>query len=109
MKCPVCEGGLVRKKVEFKFGDISLGEFEADKCTKCGEEFFTEKSSDEIDKKAKQLGLWGISSKTTIGYSGNSLIVRIPKEISNFMKLKKGGEVALYPEGKDRLIIEIKD
>lgn len=98
-----------RKKSEFRFGDIILGKFEADECEKCSEIFFTEEASDEIDKKAKHLGLWGMAAKTKIGYSGNSLIVRIPKDISNFMKLKKGEEISLHPEGKGRLVIELYD
>ncbi len=108
MKCPICNGRLSRKNVDFKLGNIDLGEFEADVCSKCNERFFTEESSDNIDKKAKELGLWGIAGKTKISYSGNSLIVRIPKEISQFMKLEKGEEVLIHPEGRDKLIIEIE-
>ena len=99
---------MERKKTEFRFGNITLGIFDADICSKCGEKFFTEEASDEIDKKSKQLGLWGLSSKTKIGYSGNSLIVRIPKSISDFLKLETGEDVTIHPEGKNRLIIEIE-
>lgn len=68
MKCPVCEGSLVRKKIPYKIGYYNLGNFEADICSSCGETFFTEKSSDTIDKKAKEAGLWGPEKKGKIGY-----------------------------------------
>jgi hypothetical protein len=109
MDCPVCKGKMIRRKAAFNFGNIKLGEFDADVCEKCCEPFFTEEASDEIDRKARQMGFWGMASKTRIGYSGNSLIVRIPKDISNFMKLKKGEEVSIHPEGKDKLVIELKE
>jgi len=108
MNCPICEDKMERKQVEFRFGDISFGKFDADVCLKCGENFFTEEASDEIDKKSKELGLWGLSRKTKISYSGNSMIVRIPKNISDFLKLKTGEDVMIHPEGKKRLIIELK-
>ncbi len=108
MKCPMCEGDMERKKVPYTVGSVKLGTFEADVCPSCGEIFFTEKSSDAIDKEAKELGLWGLERKGKIGYSGNSLIVRIPKKVAEFMKLKKGGEILIKPEDKKRLIIEIE-
>jgi len=46
---------MERKKVPYNFGSISLGSFDADVCTKCGEVFFTEEASDAIDAKAKSL------------------------------------------------------
>jgi len=108
MKCPICEEDLERKNVPYTVGDVKLGTFEADICSSCGEIFFTEKSSDAIDKKAREFGLWGLERKGKIGYSGNSLIVRIPKKVAEFMKLKKGGGILIKPEDKKRLVIEIE-
>ncbi len=108
MKCPICEGYMKRKKAPYTVGNVKLGIFGADVCSSCGEIFFTEKSSDAIDKKAKEFGLWGLEKKGKIGYSGNSLIVRIPKKVAEFMKLKKGGGILIKPEDKKRLVIEIE-
>lgn len=105
MKCPICNSRMKKTEETFKIGTISLGKFEAEKCTKCSEVYFTESSSDAIDKKAKQLGLWGLSARTKISYSGNSIIVRIPRDISKFMNLTKGAEITTHPEGKHRLVI----
>lgn len=106
MNCPVCDSKLIKGAEPYFFNGINLGKFDAEKCIKCNEVFFTEKASDEIDKKAKELGLWGMNQKTTVGYSGNSIIVRIPKKISDFIGLKRGKTVEIRPEGKNRLVIE---
>ncbi len=53
MKCPICERSMERKKVPYLVGGVKLGAFEADVCSG-GEVFFTEKSSDAIDRKAKE-------------------------------------------------------
>ncbi len=108
MRCPLCEGNMERKKMPYAIGGIKLGGFEADVCASCNEVFFTEKSSDAIDKKAKERGLWGLEKRGKIGYSGNSLIVRIPKRVAAFMELASGVEILIKPEDKKRLVIEIE-
>ena len=108
MECPICEKTMKRKKVPYSIGDISLDDYEADVCSSCGEVFFTEESSDAIDKKAKEIGIWGLEKKGKIGYSGNSLIVRIPKNVADFMNLKKGKGIVIKPEDKKHLLIEIE-
>ncbi len=107
MKCPICDESMERKKVPYSIGGVKLGTFEADACS-CGEIFFTEKSSDVIDRKAEEKGLWGLEKRAKVGYSGNSLIVRVPKKVAEFMKLKKGRDILIRPEGKRRLVIEIE-
>ena len=104
-KCEECGGNLLKKKVEFKIYGIILGLFPADVCSKCGEELFDEKISQEIDELAKKRGLWGLDRKVKIVKIGNSLAVRIPKAISNFLGLKEGKEALMKPE-KDKIIIE---
>jgi YgiT-type zinc finger domain-containing protein len=109
MECPLCEGKFLRTKREYAYNDISLGEFEADVCKRCGEVFFTEAASDEIDRLARAGGLWGLEARTKVSYSGNSLMIRIPREIAEFMGLEKGDGVRIHPEGKRRLVVELAD
>ena len=106
-KCYICnEGNLEKRKVDyFLFGE-NLGKCEGEVCTKCGEQFFDEEADAQITKMAKEKGLWGIMTKTKIGQSGSTLDIRLPKRIIEFLNLKKGEEVIVYPEGKKRLIIE---
>jgi len=108
MKCPLCDKGkLVRKKSPYVYGDIYFGEYESDVCPKCGEVIFTEKSFDAIEAKAKELGVWGLAHKTNISYSGNSLMVRIPKDIAKFLGMMKEKEVLVALGGKKKLVVEV--
>lgn len=97
---------MEKVKEIYSYGDVNFGEFEAEKCGKCNEVFFTEAASDKIDEKAKQFGIWGIGQKAKIGYSGNSLIIRVPKKIADFLRLKKGEEIFVRPEGEHKLVVE---
>ncbi len=99
---------MVKKKAPYSYYDIDLGEFDADICKGCGEVFFTEEASDLIDKVAKEMGLWGLEHDSKISYSGNSLMVRIPKDIVEFMQLKKGEKIKIHPEGKTRLVVDVE-
>lgn len=107
MKCPICNGKMERKKTAYVYSGVKLGTFDADVCSECSEVFFTESASDEIDAKAKKMGIWGFEKKSKITYSGNSLMVRIPNAISKFLSLKKGREITIRPEGKNKIVVEI--
>ncbi|MBI2672696.1 YgiT-type zinc finger protein [Candidatus Woesearchaeota archaeon] len=108
MECYTCEkGNLVKKKVEFKLYGESFGHFDAEVCDKCGEQFFDEKTSDEMDEIAKKKGLWGLESETNIAKAGGSLVIRVNKNIAQFLRLKKGEKVRLHPEDRNKLIVEV--
>lgn len=107
MKCIICEGKTIKKTVEHKEFGISLGNFKGDVCKKCGEIFFDEKTAEKIQQKSKQLGLFGLARKAKVAEIGNSIAIRIPKEIAGFLNLKKGKEVVIFPEGKHELHINI--
>ncbi len=104
-KCDECSGKIIKKNIEFSMYGINLGKFPAEVCTKCGEEVFDEKTSEKIDKIAKEKGLFGLAKKVKIVKIGNSLAIRIPKNISDFLKLKPGKETIIRPD-KDRIVIE---
>ena len=107
MKCVICEGKTIKKTVEHKEFGISLGKFDAEVCEKCGETYFDEKIVEKIQQKSKQMGLFGLAKKAKIAEIGNSIAVRIPKEIAEFLKLKKGKEVIIFPESKHGLHIDV--
>ncbi len=88
------------------YGEL-IGRFKADVCEECGETFFDEETSGKITLATKAKGLWGMEAKTKIGQAGSTLDVRFPKRIIEFLNLKQGEEVTLYPESRKKLIIEI--
>ncbi|MBU0629236.1 MAG: YgiT-type zinc finger protein [Nanoarchaeota archaeon] len=107
-KCPICEkGNLIKRTVPYFVYEVKIGDFPAEVCTKCGEQWFSEETAKEIEKIEKEKGLFGLSKHSKIGYSGNSLIVRIPTEIAKFMNLKKETPVCIHPEGKNKILIEV--
>ncbi|MBI1971682.1 MAG: AbrB/MazE/SpoVT family DNA-binding domain-containing protein [Candidatus Aenigmarchaeota archaeon] len=106
MKC-VCGGEAERVKLEVKPYGVSIGYYPGYRCNKCGEEWFDEKTAEDIEQKAKKLGLFGLETKGKVGVAGNSLVVRVPKHVAKFLGLKKGSIVRVEPEGKDKIIVEI--
>lgn len=107
-KCYICEQGKLQlKKVPYLVYGEQVGIFEAEVCTECGEVFFDEETSRKITQATKAKGLFGLGAQTKIGQAGSTLDVRFPKKIIDFMELKKGEEVTIYPEGKRRLIMEL--
>ncbi|MBI2044725.1 AbrB/MazE/SpoVT family DNA-binding domain-containing protein [Candidatus Pacearchaeota archaeon] len=107
-KCALCNGKLKGKLVDYKIYGKSMGKFKALVCDFCGEKWFGEETARKIEEKEKELGLFGLSRETKISYSGNSLIIRIPKELARFMGLKKETSVILYPEDKNKLCVAVK-
>ena len=106
MKCPICNKGTLKEnKIKETMFVVYLGEFPARLCTKCGESFTDEKTTKEIELAAKEKGIWRLGKKTKITKSGNSLAIRIPKDIIKFLDLKEGSEAYIHPE-KNKLIIE---
>ena len=108
MRCPICDKGMLKKSKikEFMFG-VYLGEFPAEICTKCGESFTDSETTRKIEEVAKRKGIWGLSAVTKITKTGNSLAVRIPKKIVDYLKLKDGKEAYIHPEDH-KLIVEAK-
>ncbi len=108
MKCLNCEkGNLVKKKIDEEMFGIHLGRFPVDVCDACGESFVNEEVMEKIEKRAKELGVWGLSKKSKVVKSGNSLVVRIPAEIARFLGISAGNDVLFHPEGKKKLVFEV--
>ncbi len=107
MKCTECNGMLKRKKARFVDLGVDLGEFPALVCNKCGERYYPDKSTAKIQKKQKEMGLWGLESRTKISQYGNSLGFRVSKKLAEFMKLKKGQKVEIEPKGPGEFIVKV--
>lgn len=69
--------------------------------------FFSEDASKRITQKAKQLGLWGLETKSKIGKAGSALDIRLSKKLAEFLKVEKGKQVRIYPENRHKLVVEI--
>lgn len=105
--CWNCEKKFVKRNIEYKLYEISIGFFPALVCDSCKESFFSEETSKHITRIIKEKGLWGLQAKTTVGQAGKTLDVRLPKRIINFMNLKKGTEVTITPENENKIVITV--
>jgi len=105
-KCDECGGKIIKKKIEYSIFGVSLGKFPAEVCEKCGETCFDENTSRKMTEIAKEKGLWNLETKTKVGKVGDTLDVRFNKRLIEFLNLKKGEEVTIYPENKKKIIIE---
>ncbi len=107
-KCPVCEKGILKPVMEkhLMFG-VDLGTYPAEKCSACREVFTDSKIIEKIESVAKQKRIWGLGKKTKIAKAGNSIAVRIPKEIADYFKLQVGKEAYIHPENRTIVIENI--
>jgi|SRR3989344_139519 len=106
MKCVLCNSNVKEKLVEYKELGKSFGKFKANVCEKCDEVYFSSEIVDKIQQISKKLGLFGIVRKVKVAQIGNSLAIRIPKEIALATGLKKGKEVLIEPKSKNNIAIE---
>jgi len=105
--CWECNVKMRRKNVDYSLYGMKIGKFPALVCPKCDETYFSEETSKRITQHTKDKGLWGLGTKTKIGQAGSTLDIRLNRNIINFMRLKKGREVNIYPENKNKLIVEV--
>lgn len=106
--CPECEKGLLENKnILYSIYGQKIGNFEGEVCDKCGAEFFNEEQDELIEKKVKELGLFGLETETKIRQSGSSLSITIPKKVRDFLNIKKGSDVMIIPEDAHTLRIKV--
>ncbi|MFC1752555.1 AbrB/MazE/SpoVT family DNA-binding domain-containing protein [Thermoproteota archaeon] len=97
MKCFNCNSNVNAKRQVFNIMGFKVRGW---KCPKCGEEYY---EGDDINKvlvynKLKK----GIPVK--VGALGNSLVMRLPKEVSSVFDIKKGQEVVLRVKDKELVV-----
>lgn len=56
----------------------------------------------------KRRKLFGLERRGHVAKSGNSLVIRIPKEIAESLKIKRGLPIIIYPTEPKKLIVEVE-
>lgn len=105
-KCS-CGGDLKKTKVDVEFFGIDFGLKDAEVCTSCGSEYLDQEVLKEIEDEVKKRNIFALEQKISVTKSGNSLVIRIPPEIAEFLKIKYKSIVQLFPVDKDRLVIRV--
>lgn len=103
-----CGGRLKRSATEVEFFGIDFGVKEADVCTECGSEYLSQELMAEIEVEVKRRGLFGLEKRGRVAKSGNSLVIRIPKEIADSLKIKRDMPLVIYPSEPRKLVVEVE-
>jgi len=106
MKC-VCGNEATPIKIEYKLYGIVIGKYPGYKCSKCHEEWFDEETVKKIENKVKKLGLFGLEKTMRVSIAGNSLIIRIPRQLAKFTGISVGSIVRLEPERKEKIAVKV--
>lgn len=61
--CDECGGKFLKKQVGWKMAGVDFGNFPALVCNKCGQTLFDMKTSREMERIAKEKGVFGIGLK----------------------------------------------
>jgi len=102
-----CGGKLVVAPMHVEYFGVDFGIRDGHVCTSCGDEYLTDEVWQEVEDKAKELGLFGIERKVRVRKSGNSLVVSIPPDIAKYLGITKECLVSLVPTGKRKIEIEV--
>ena len=107
-KCS-CGGNLKRTKVSVEFFGIDFGLRDAEVCISCGAEYLDQETLKEIEKEIKERKIFALERKVQITKSGDSLVIKIPPEIAEFLNIHYKSLVQLFPLDKDRLEVKVVD
>lgn len=94
---------------EVEFFGIDFGMREAAVCARCGAEYLPQEVMEDIEKEVKMKGLFGLERRGRVAKSGNSLVIRIPKDIAKTLKIKRDLPIVIYPSEPRKLVIEVED
>lgn len=107
IKCK-CGGRLKQSFTEVEFLGIDFGVKRANTCTDCGSEFLPHEIMEEIESEVKRRGFFGLERRGHVAKSGNSLVIRIPREIVESLKIKRDLPFIIYPSEPGKLIVEVE-
>ncbi len=103
-----CGGKLKKGAGEVEFFGIDFGVKPVNICTKCGSEYLSQEVMEKIEAEIKKRGLFGLEKRGRVSKSGNSLVIRIPKEIVDSLGIKRDLPVLIYPSERSKLVVEVE-
>lgn len=102
-----CGGKMKETLDEIEFFGINFGIKKIEICTKCGDKYISDEIYEEIEKKSKDLGLFGLERKVKVTKSGNSLVLRLPPDIVKFAGIKYQDILSILPVEKGKFEIKV--
>ena len=102
-----CGGKLIKTQCEVEFYGIDFGVRECEVCTDCNIEYLDQETLGEVEKEVKKRGLFNLGQRVSITKSGNSLVVRLPKDITAFSGIKYKDSAMIYPSSRKKIELEL--
>ncbi len=104
--CP-CGGKIKWLKQKVVQDGIDCGVLDVEVCDKCKTEYLPDWSMKIVEEKLKKAGLWGVKRKEVRFWkSGNSVIIRLPTELTHELGLNNIKKGYIYQEGENKFIVE---
>ncbi|KAF5411310.1 MAG: hypothetical protein C5S38_09545 [Candidatus Methanophagaceae archaeon] len=92
-----------------EFFGIDFGLRDAEVCTACGSEYFDQETLKVIEEEIKERKIFALEKRVRVTKSGESLVIRIPLEIAEFLNIHYKSLVQLFPVDKDLLEVKVVD
>lgn len=111
MKCPVCGKGELANVDDILSEIDGLAFVERGRrCPVCASEFVDEGDSNRTIKVARRLGIWGspLKLKRKLSHSGRGIVLRIPEDIRESLRLRGNESVAVSKVGSKKILIEVE-
>jgi hypothetical protein len=105
-KCS-CGGNLRKMKVEVEFFGIDFGLRDAEVCVACGSEYLDHETLKEVEMEIKKRNIFAMERKVQVAMSGDSLVIKIPPEIAEFLDIHYKSLVQLFPVDRNRLEVMV--
>ena len=105
-KCS-CSGNLRKTKVEVEFFGIDFGLRDAEVCIECDSEYLDNETLKEVEMEIKKRNIFAMERKVQVDESGDSLVIKIPPEIAEFLDIHYKSPVQLFPVDRNRLEVKV--
>lgn len=103
-KCNTEMKEVILPTYEYEEG-TPLSNVRATKCPACLHITFTEEQADEMESRTNQLLKTKFSFERKLTTSGKSLVIGVPHELAEHLRLKSGKKVKIFPLENDGFIV----
>lgn len=105
-KCS-CGGTLKKSQCSVEFYGIDFGIRDCEMCTSCGSEYLDQEVMKSLEEEVKKRKIFALERNVKVTKSGNSLVIRVPREIAEFLNIGYLSSLRMFPVEKGRLEIEV--
>ena len=110
MKCGCgTQAKNIKTDLDLFDGEVIIKNVDGYYCPKCKEEIFTSDQAEIARGKLKDTlpGFEAFKTRKKVAMIGNSFSIPIPKDVADFVHLKKGEEIRITVKSRNRLIVDI--